>query len=132
MPIERIQRDRRHGQPYRREVCPRPTTEQTHRREPYDHPQKRHFVRCPPHTCRPCASRALTEAMATAMPLSAPTRHVCSVTYRLIRHACSHPRQPNPSSVALWFPPPELFPFLVFARLIEGLPRETHQSATSS
>ena len=48
VPIKRIQRDRRHGQPQGREVRPCSTPEETYRREPHADSQERHFVWRPP------------------------------------------------------------------------------------
>jgi len=57
VPIERIQPDRRHGQPHRRQVRPCSSPEQTHCRKTHRHPQKGHFVRRPLQTHLPRASR---------------------------------------------------------------------------
>src|SRR5438552_14239407 len=125
MPIHSIQRDGRHGQPYCREVGPRPTPEQTHCQEPHHDPQQRHFVGRPSATHLPHASLN-AHVMATAMPVSGPTSYVCSVTCRLIRHFCRG-STPAKSFICRPFAPPcDLFPFPLLARLQERVsPRST-------
>ena len=82
-------------------------------REPHRDSQQRHFVRCPSHTHLQRALGALSETMATAMPVSAPARRVCSVIYRLIPPACSRSTPAKSFICRPFAPSSELFPFLV-------------------
>src|SRR2546421_8704497 len=129
MPIQSIQRDGCHGQPYCREVGPRPPPEQTHCQEPHHDPQKRHLVGRPSDTHLSPASRANPHwgghGNLNASP--APTRYVCSDTYKLIRHSCPG-STPAKSFICRPLAPSNLVSFSAFcASKTEGLaPLKTH------
>src|SRR6266436_610566 len=82
MSVQGIKRNRRDGQTHGCEVRPRSTAKQANRGKPHCNPQKRHFIGRPSHIHLPQPDPASAHSMATFMPVLAPAKYLCSVTYR--------------------------------------------------
>src|SRR5271166_6658214 len=74
MPVQRIQRNRRHRQQPAEQVHPRPMPKRADRQKSHQHSQQRHFVRCPNHAHPPASvSPAEQSKLLTNLPPNNPS-----------------------------------------------------------